>query len=927
MSTDIKDQVQDDNAGNDGQWLSTLLPQHQQLLEQSGITQDVARSRGCRSVKTKVELHRLGFSRGQQQVPAFVLPIYDLSGKAAQCQIRPDNPRTYKGKVAKYEVPYGSELVIDVPPRARESVLRGDVRLFVVLGVRKADSLVSQGECCISLLNIRGWDKHAAFWTTVPLQGREVHVVLDSDAPTDKAMVRFATRFKAFLAARGATVQVVAVPADETAERVGVDDFLSAGHGVDDLLTLDPLNLPESAGDSAEGPRYLQTPEGMYVETGSRRETIPKRLTNFTARIVCELQVTDGVEERREFEIEASVKGDIRRITVRADEFDRMEWVTKYLGAGATVYAGYGYRDHARVAILELSNDIRKERVYTHIGWVKMGDERLFLHAGGAIGAGPQVERDAGPAEGALQNSSLGNDLCRNGPNGPLSAHNIGNIPIRVHVPNSLRGFTLPAPSKGGLIAVGILESLQLLELGPDHIVLLLYAALWRAPLGPTSYSVWIDGRTGSGKTTLAALFQQFFGPGMDGENLPGSWTSTANALEATTFLAKDVLFVVDDWMLQGSQSDINRAHRDADRLVRGQTNQAGRSRCLSDGTPRAAKPSRSLIVTTGEATPDGHSLNARLLRIDTANFNLVKDSPPKVLWMCQHNARRGYYAKLMAAYLQWLAPQYEKRVAQQRKRMEEFRNKNRSLCTHPRTSTMIADLQAGFEVFLDFAHEIGGISTDDYHSLWHRLNNALVQLADEHNEQQADTDPVNRFLSLLRSAFVAGRAHLADPDEGRPAENADALGWIVKSRWVRRRDFGAPPNGSENAESDQPADGVDDDDLIEVENARPLGTRIGWVVDWQVYLDVEAVLAVVQNLAKQIGQPLPLDERTLPRAYNGLDKLGASIRWIRNWSDKGCRRRIHGEETTGIYGSLPSESRVGGNSWGGDAGRIGEPV
>ena len=60
---------------------------------------------------------------------------------------------------------------------------------------------------------------------------------------------------------------------------------------------------------------------------------------------------------------------------------------------------------------------------------------------------------------------------------------------------------------------------------------------------------------------------------------------------------------------------------------------------------------------------------------------------------------------------------------------------------------------------------------------------------------------------------------------------------------------------------------------------------------------------------------------------YNGLEKLGAPIRWIRNWSDKDCRRRIHGKETTGIYGSLSSEGRVGGNSWGGDAGRVGKPV
>ena len=85
---------------------------------------------------------------------------------------------------------------------------------------------------------------------------------------------------------------------------------------------------------------------------------------------------------------------------------------------------------------------------------------------------------------------------------------------------------------------------------------------------------------------------------------------------------------------------------------------------------------------------------------------------------------------------------------------------------------------------------------------------------------------------------------------------------------------------------------------------------------------------------------------------YNGLEKLGAPIRRIRNWSDKGfrvldrnfrancahvckffwvaglarARRRIHGKETTGIYVALQSESRFGGNSGGGDFGRSASP-
>src|SRR5919199_337965 len=79
----------------------------------------------------------------------------------------------------------------------------------------------------------------------------------------------------------------------------------------------------------------------------------------------------------------------------------------------------------------------------------------------------------------------------------------------------------------------------------------------------------------GSGKTQLAALAQQHYGAGMDGLHLPAGWHSTANALEVMAFHAKDALLVVDDFAPTGSAVDIQRLHREADRLIRGQGNNA----------------------------------------------------------------------------------------------------------------------------------------------------------------------------------------------------------------------------------------------------------------------------------------------------------------------------------------------------------------
>ncbi len=104
-------------------------------------------------------------------------------------------------------------------------------------------------------------------------------------------------------------------------------------------------------------------------------------------------------------------------------------------------------------------------------------------------------------------------------------------------------------------------------------------AATCRSLFGESDFSLQLVGESGAFKSELAALEQQFFGAGMNRENLPAAWSSTGNALEAVCFHAKDVLVVVDDFAPQGNVADIARYHAAADRLFRAAGNRAGRDR------------------------------------------------------------------------------------------------------------------------------------------------------------------------------------------------------------------------------------------------------------------------------------------------------------------------------------------------------------
>src|SRR5262249_49296200 len=185
--------------------------------------------------------------------------------------------------------------------------------------------------------------------------------------------------------------------------------------------------------------------------------------------------------------------------------------------------------------------------------------------------------------------------------------------------------------------------------------------------LGETDFAVHLAGETGAFKSEVAALHQQHFGAAMDRLHLPGTWSSTGNALEALAFFGKDALVVIDDFAPQGNSSDVARYHAAADRVFRAAGNHAGRSRLDSTAKLREPKPPRALILSTGEDIPRGQSIRARLLilelskkSIESAALTEWKSIENAALTECQNNAQAGLFAEAMGAYVRWLAGRYD---------------------------------------------------------------------------------------------------------------------------------------------------------------------------------------------------------------------------------------------------------------------------
>ena len=543
----------------------TLQPQHQHLITASGISPDVAKARGYRTVTTKAELKRLGFGDAQRRVPALVIPIYNVHGKVATYQVRPDEPRTRDGKPIKYETKARSRMSLDVPPGARAWLGHPTRPLFITEGARKADAGVSHGLCCIALLGVWNWrGRNAdggmtalADWESIHLKGRLVYIAFDSDVMLKLSVHAALVRLKAFLEGRGSEVRTIYLPPAEGGAKQGLDDFFAAGHTVEDLLALSTDQLRVPPGSSTATPRppsYRATPKGLVWDRPTTRNGFePTLLTNFCATITREVLRDDGVDSSRVFRVEAHLGTHKKVVNLAAEDIRSPQWALDAFGAAARVYPRT--REHLFTAIQTVSGTVRRTRVFAHLGWRRLRSGWSYLHAGGAIGTVSGAGSPAQPEEVAPANVPLDEAITASGTVGPVSR-------IKVELLTELARMALPPPPARPDLRSAIRASLTVLDVASDVVTIPVYATMVRAVLGGIDFSTQIAGPTGAGKTALAALLQQHFGPEMDASHLPASWNSTANANELLAFHAKDALLVVDDFAPTGSQYDVDRAAR-----------------------------------------------------------------------------------------------------------------------------------------------------------------------------------------------------------------------------------------------------------------------------------------------------------------------------------------------------------------------------
>ncbi|HQQ76459.1 MAG TPA: DUF3854 domain-containing protein [Thermoanaerobaculia bacterium] len=729
-----------------------MAPHHRTQLEASAIKQEVWEARGVFSVVDADAARTLGFSQAQSRVPALVFPLFDPTGRASGHQLRPDAPRLRDGKPAKYESLPGRAPVLDVNPLCTARLADPANRLWITEGVKKGDALVSAGEVAMAINGVYGWRGKNGYggvaalpdWENVPLNGRDVILVFDSDLSTNRNVATALMRLAAFLRSRGASVRTVYLPAGADGAKVGVDDYLAAGGALDALLsepapTEEHRELIVFENDDAEPAHpFKVTPNGIVMMKPTKNGGVVEiLLTNFTAEIVEDVELDDGVESTRHYRIRAVVGGRERTVSVPAHEYHSLGWIPTKLGARAIVSPGLAAQDCTRAAIQSLSTDSRERTVFAHLGWRERDGELFYLHAGGAI-----------TAEGLRTD-------------------------VDVEVPGGLERYALPDPESVDLAAsfaavrrlletLGAVRGWRLLSLVPAAIL---------GEIVPTDFVAWVWGRTGTFKSTAAALVSCFFGK-FDRLSLPGNFTSTANATQGIAHAAKDVVFVVDDFAPAANQSLQSVQDQTVFKLIRAVGDRHGRNRMRPDRTLVGGKPPRGLVLVTAELPqPAGQSTQARVFEIPWDNVGINNEA---LAWAQQEAL---LYAGVTAAFVKDVASRFAVLREELPRRVEALRSE--FVASHRRVAETASKLVAAVEVFLDFAHRSGLVSEAEKASLRGAAVEAIAEAARGSSEAEMERSPITLLLEGLRAAFSLGQAYLDHVVGGPPLVDREKWGRV----------------------------------------------------------------------------------------------------------------------------------------------------
>ena len=455
-------------------------------------------------------------------------------------------------------------------------------------------------------------------------------------------------------------------------------------------------------------------------------------LCNFAPRIASEIIVDDGAEVTRKYRIGGTdaYGNEISPVEILAGELEKMAWIANCLDASCDLCVVSQVEKHVRCAIKTTARFADKRYIFSHTGWKKIGGEWHYLLPGDKT--------------------------------------------YQVELKGKQRNYYVAE----GFVKEDAEELVKLLSGGmmPDEVLLPCLATVFLSPLNEflrqighePKFLLTLIGRTGSMKSTVAALMLSFFG-NFSATDLPMSFRDTANSIVHNAFALKDVLTCVDDYH-PTARAEAGRMRETMQILARGYGDRAARNRLGSDITLREPRPPQGNVIVTAEFAPDiGESGTARLFCVEMTPGSICLP----LLTEVQEQALDGCFVRCMGAFIRYIKERYLKDGQEQsllerlKMNFSELRShwrnelKEKSIPFHDRLPDTLACLEVGFLFLTDFLCAKDITDERDATELQNRLHIVLLHLSAKQSESVEADRPTHIFLRKLYSLIECGQVCL----------------------------------------------------------------------------------------------------------------------------------------------------------------------
>ena len=457
-------------------------------------------------------------------------------------------------------------------------------------------------------------------------------------------------------------------------------------------------------------------------------------LATFSALITQEITRDDGATTKKEYRIEGRDcwGGELPAVNVKTSEYAGLDWAQENWGTTANIYPGRSNKDMLRFAIMEASKNavpsIGYRSVYAHTGWKKINGKLVYLYNGGGVGSDD----------------------------------------VDVELEDAFSHYQLP-PKVDDPIAA-ILASLQLLDVAPYRVAMPVFAHTYLAPLchylriakHPPAFVLFLSGRTGTRKSTLAALEMNHFGAAWSASRMPASFSDTSGSLRYKGFTCKDMPLLVDDYHPTNSPQQKAAMTQKAHDMLTAYGDSASRGRLNADLKAASSQPPGGVCIITGEDAPNvTESGTARCYTVEIKQTDIpVSDALNQV----QAAGSSGLLSEAMRAYVEYLSHFSEDELV---KTLSDAFVKYRAQTTaalpgaHGRLANAAAHLWLSLRCALDCFVAYGAIpqaESDVYFEDGKRaiLDNVAIQQEDMKQEEAP-----RMYLQAIHELLISGKCQL----------------------------------------------------------------------------------------------------------------------------------------------------------------------